>query len=132
MDELHETFFNAVNNGIVPQLEYILAQKSLDVNKVDKNGRSALHIAAITENYEICYMIAKHKNTEITPDAKRETVLHILSRRKMLELDKKIIKQLVQSIIKRGTVLKFGACTDPDLLRRRRQSGKQSRQYTPP
>jgi formylmethanofuran:tetrahydromethanopterin formyltransferase len=77
-------------------------------------------------------MIAKHKNTEITPDAKRETVLHILSRRKMLELDKKIIKQLVQSIIKRGTVLKFGACTDPDLLRRRRQSGKQSRQYTPP
>lgn len=47
-------------------------------------------------------MIAKHKNTEITPDAKRETVLHVLSRRKMLEVDKKPIKQLVQAIIKRG------------------------------
>lgn len=52
-------------------------------------------------------MIAKHKNTEITPDAKRETVLHVLSRRKMLEVDKKVIKQLVQAVIKRGKLMNF-------------------------
>ena len=50
-------------------------------------------------------MIAKHKNTEITPDAKRETVLHILARRKMIEIDKKIVKQLVQAVIKRGKLI---------------------------
>jgi hypothetical protein len=47
-------------------------------------------------------MLAKHKNTEITPDAKRETVLHVLARKKMLEVDTKILKTLVQALIKRG------------------------------
>ncbi len=31
----------------MPQIEYILNQKALDVNKLDENGRSALHVAAM-------------------------------------------------------------------------------------
>jgi ankyrin repeat protein len=84
--------FKAVKQTDLKKLETIIKKKIDDVNKVDRNGRTPMHYAALDGNLEVVKLFLKY-NAKVNPnDNDGYTPLHYAAINGHLEVVQHIVK----------------------------------------
>lgn len=107
-------FYCSVQNNDNKMVEILLANKNLDLNTLDDNGRTQLHVAASRGDMNVIKMLVKNHSKINVKDNQGKTPFHLLASSIYGEIEEGI--EIMKLFIDSGLELNPGMNTEPSPL----------------